>query len=344
MSSGNTISFAAFVEKHRKSKPHKMPPLRGYAPAWKGACLKILKVYKDVEKERLGRAKFGWMAVRDAIMQDFDAASGRKLAARDTSLTRNHLEDWARHGNIPDSAFRFVDRFVRKLAITKDYEEVFEKAKAIHDQQIALAFSDVYQRRRIKEGMMDYLLEVSGRFLYTPPIGDSFYKHIIIRVDDAVEGVIKITLAYCKINMFGKAIDLEHNDLLFYEGYIFPVPTITDKPEPIWEGIKSESWICWVKLFQPQFKGSLVNGCADGKIEFRFLSAMPRQSFVTINIHQPTTILSPATTLDSADQRYHAIDEQGMQKQPARVTLNNDQKYNENFEDIFQQCYKGYLF
>ncbi|WP_148234717.1 hypothetical protein [Pseudooceanicola batsensis] len=63
MASGNTISFAAFVEKHHKSKPAKTLPFRGYAPAWKGACLDIMKIYKDVEKKRLGRAKFGWMAV-----------------------------------------------------------------------------------------------------------------------------------------------------------------------------------------------------------------------------------------------------------------------------------------
>ncbi|EAQ04958.1 hypothetical protein OB2597_06730 [Pseudooceanicola batsensis HTCC2597] len=277
-------------------------------------------------------------------MQDFDDSSGRKLAARDNALTRNHLEDWARHGNIPDSAFRFVDRFVRKISITPEYEEVFEEAKAIHDQQSALSFSDVYQRRRIKEGMMEYLLEVSGRFLYTQPLGDSFYKHIIMRIDFAVGGVIKVTLAYCKANIFTRTLQPDHNDLLFYEGYIFPVPEDSGDAEPIWKGMNSDSWMCRVKLFRPQMKGSLVNGCADGKMEYGFLSAMTEHAFVNINILQPTSILSPATTLDSADQRFHETDQHGLQKSAPKLALLNEQKYSENFEEIFQQCYKGYLF
>lgn len=339
MSRGNTIDFRAFVENHPKSalKKPDVQPDKVFSPEWKWTCLRILKIYRKEQCKRLKRKKFGWLATRDAIMEDFDAKSGRKLAGRDPRLNYDHMKDWARNSTIPDSAFRYVDRFIRSMEKDDAYRDVLAELIDQDNRTHAKAFSEVYQRRSIKDGFVESLGSISGEFLYSDPLEKAGYQHIVMRIIFVEAGVLKVHVAYCDFDIHQPDYRNIHA-ALFYEGFLIPVPrNSTDHHVETGLQGRTDSWVCWVKLHRPQYRGSLRDGNADGSIEFGFLE-LPgaTHSFTHIHLTRPNTLVWPTgevTPLDRDEKEHHD-----------KVKLHNDQKNNGFLAEIFNKGYKGYLF
>lgn len=339
MSKGNTIDFRAFVENHPKSDLEKadVETGRSYSPEWKSTCLRVLEIFREQQRSKLNRKKFGWQATRDAIMEDFDAKSGRKLAGRNQDLTNNHMKDWARHYTIRDSAFRYIDRFVRKMELGPAYDGVREALIGQNDRRHAEVISEIYQRRRMKEGFVEYLESVSGEFLYSEPLAKVGYQHIVIRFVSEMSGVLKIHVAYCDFDIHKPDFRNIHA-ALFYEGFLIPVPTRSvDSLEETGLPARTDSWLCWVKLHRPQYRGSLRNGSADGYIDYGVLElSSPPGSLVHIHLRRPNTLVWPTGEIMPLGRD----EEENLDK----VKLNNNQKNNDFLAEIFKLGYKGYLF
>ncbi|MEX0283336.1 MAG: hypothetical protein AB3N23_01865 [Paracoccaceae bacterium] len=340
----NVISFQLFAENHRKRRLSKdtVPTAMTFSPDWKSACLEILKVFQEVERQRLKRSKFRWMATRDVIMRKFDDASGNKILARDRRLTYDHLVDWDRHGTIPDTAFRFVDHFVRSLAMTREYKDVLLKAQHVKERQNAIALSNLYQVSNAKEEVTAYIFEISKDYLYTYDVAEATYDGIVLRFDFFTEGVIKFTVAYFRTpnSLEGpQSID----DTLFYDGYMFVVPFSTD-PNKEFKPYEIASWNCWVKLSQQHQKGSWHSGCADGLISYSVLDH--RRDSLTIDIHIdfPNSVLTPRSSKDCLDDRFIPGVQNGKPQNLAKPNLYKANDLSEKFDRIFEKYYSGYLF
>ncbi|WP_195820650.1 hypothetical protein [Roseobacter sp. MH60115] len=344
MSGENVISFEAFAENHRKLKSAttQQPRQQAFSSEWKRVSLEILIIYQEVERKKRGRSKFKWMATRDAIMADYDDASGNKILARDSGLSYSQLYDWYRHGSIPDTAFRFVDRFVRSLAMTEEYEHIYPIAKRARDEKHANALSEIYQTRQLNAEVADYIFQVSGEYLFTDDILDAFYDSIIFRFDFVISGVIKLTIAYCRFDVKRESPQT-YDDTIFYEGYMFVIPFSTLSDRKL-EAYELEGWNCWIKLIRPRNRGSWQNGCADGLISYSVLDRKMDTSVLDIRIDFPNNILAPRSPADCVDERFISGIKNGKTTRVTTPNLQRGKELSVSFDKIFDLAYFGYLF
>ncbi|MFV0293740.1 MAG: hypothetical protein ACK5II_11235 [Paracoccus sp. (in: a-proteobacteria)] len=348
MSQEDPINFRAFVERHHKRKGKKAVelPVIPYPKEWKGFCFDVLAAFRESEKKRLNRKKYGWQATRDAIMEDFDDVSGRKIVGRDDRLTKDHLQDWERHGNIPDAPFAFVDRFVRNLDRPKTHSQVTEGIRRAHFERISHGLSEMYQNRSIDRQEVDMLRKEIGKFLLTPKLEKSQFKHIAIRMDDVTGSMIKVTFVYCPF-----AIDKENpSDFwrsgLFYDGFLIPLPDFTTPDEfetfELGKGLKAgKDYECLLLLFRPEWRGSFMYGYVMAKMKFGFTNMFSKELIlVSIEAVEPNLLFSPFGLTISRDPRYY------QEKAPPTDLLkfSNNQKHTEFLEKYFNYCYRGYLF
>lgn len=116
MSDDNTIDFSAYAKKSgvRKRKDG-IAEFRGVFPgAWQEVCRDVLRSFKEAQQHELGYKRLGWTAIRDLIMQDFDARHDQAETGRDSRLKRQDLEFWIKGSDLSDDKFWFVDRFVNR--------------------------------------------------------------------------------------------------------------------------------------------------------------------------------------------------------------------------------------
>ncbi|SDE90378.1 hypothetical protein SAMN05421538_11439 [Paracoccus isoporae] len=343
MSDGNTISFAAYAKAfgvrnaaRDKEKRHRVT----YPNAWQDLCREIMIAHKEETRIQLEYKRLGWQAIRDLVMQDYDQPNERAEVGRDKRLNRQDLEAWANGTYLNDDKFGFIDRYINGLRLDEEPHNELINAKQKYTIAQAAMISRMYQRRRLKSGMIDYLQEVTGEFLYTDEIDGSPYKHIVLRFEIASCNVIKISAAYCRFDIT-KQNPGEMANAVFYEGFLIPVPADNSESakEPGLWGIRSDSWFCWLKLYRPEFQGSMIDGCADGRLEYLFIQP-PESDFVhiTINAKLPNSIFSPAGEHSLGNQSLRQAEEN------KSIIFQHDQKNRDFLARIFNECYKGYLF
>ncbi|MEO1324570.1 MAG: hypothetical protein AAFV59_16385 [Pseudomonadota bacterium] len=97
-------------------------------------------------------------------MLEFDNFEGKKIVERSREFTRQNLESWILRGNeLGDDKFRFVDRFVRTLAISGELHEV---AEVLLDQRLdkeSHVIEDMFQTRspvfkKLAEGLLSRMV------------------------------------------------------------------------------------------------------------------------------------------------------------------------------------------
>lgn len=314
MSEEDPIDFQRFVETHRKrsGKSKLLPPDISYPPKWKSFCYDVLIAFKKAEKKRLGRKKFGWQAVRDAIMADFDDTAGRKIVGRDTRLTRDHLEDWKRHKKISDTAFRFVCRFVHKIDKPYIQELITDDVRRSYYERHAYTFSEVYQNRELDGSEEEFQEVVSNGFLYSAPLTKPWFKHMVIRIDYPLGSIAKITFAYCPFDLTKEnPADYHRSSGIFYDGFLVPLPDFKIVEEPpsgefnIHARNTLKYYTCLLMLFRPEHQGGPMYGYVVGSLSFQFSRWMvPRLTAIRTEVLKHNTLFEPFGFDQGFDERY----------------------------------------
>lgn len=149
-----------------------------YPKEWKSRCLDVYIEYKSILGMKIGK-NLGWKIVRDLIMKDCDASSGKE----DYSLTRQDLEYWEKSGGIGlgDGKFKYIDRHFRIMCSSGDLE--FRKALDTlidyFSNKRALAYRDYIHGHRTSD------LELSN--LFNKHLSGKFFIQVGQRVDS--EGI-----------------------------------------------------------------------------------------------------------------------------------------------------------
>ncbi len=341
---------------------------RRYFPKeWKDVCLEIMLELKDKKREELGYKRLGWSYIRDMIMsEDDDIDAAGKIIERDQRLTRRNLETWAGGSELSDDKFSFIDDYISRMSLIRDANlPLLWFAKEKYDRHTMKILARLYQPKMRDSDEANAIAAVSGQFLVSKEISNTWFKYIIIRFDYGHSGIIKITCAYCSFDIHaGRKSDM--GDVVFYDGFLIPFrnwyPEIQeDKPY-----INPHHSRCIMKLVRPEFEGDGLRGYAEGELEYKLWLKRDGNHELTIIADYPSTLLSPCINTLSLENRYYPTEgvqttnldrlmrenrgekvKEDFDKSKTyryRIEFNNTDVDTEFFSELYSRHYKGFIF
>ncbi|SMD04513.1 hypothetical protein [Primorskyibacter flagellatus] len=193
---------------------------------------------------------------------------------------------------------------------------------------------------------MEKVTSESGRFLVSRSFQSSAFRRAIFRFDFETSGLFKITCAYCNYDINAANLS-DIPSTLFYEGFLIPIPkkSVDGGEEASAFGMSSDSIFCWTKLFRPQFRGSILNGLADGLVEYSLITMSGTKDQRTrIEIKPPNTLVSPSDSYEFQDNRFQSSSLNSSSQHANFVTFQRPLGKTDFLELIFEKGYKGYIY
>lgn len=321
------------------SQPTTMP--MNTSKEWKARCLDVLQAYRKHKEEQLGQS-YGASRLRDEIMRETDSYDGDRLLGRSSLLSAQNVQSWL-DGSIPkDDKFAYLQKFVLRLQMDEDS---FSPVAALKDSFInerLEAFSSLYLRRGAERTHAHRIFNSSLPYLVSNPLYNSRYRLIIIRFDGIHASAIKVTVCYLNSHE-GQLSETHVRYSLFYEGFLFPHPTLTEKSIDrlsayFDEGNEIERYRCMLKLYRPECRGNPYFGYIDAQLLY-FFPRNTSQRSITIQGTFSNSLSSPYPDAIS-DERL----EGKYQKEPLKLSFTQEIGAREKLDKIFALGYKGYLF
>lgn len=346
MSKENTIDFQGRVKTFNTPKARFRPSenrisaIPRYAASWKQLCYEILLEIMAHRAAERDDKTFGWMAMRDLIMHEYDDHSARtKIDGRSRLLTAGDLHGWERNQSIGDAKFRYIDDYIFSTAPNRDLLQGIRNVRQRAERQSMSVFSRIYQRRRVKPEVVERVSSI-GTYLHSSEIRDSWLRYIVFRLDFMQENIAKVTCAYCAFDIT-KQNRGNLDNILFYEAYLIPMPehggNIRTGPfGPAPDGVQ-----CVLKLFRPEYQGHPANGYAETRLSLK-VSKLPASGadIRSITVREPNTLLAPFGFPICGDRRYAPKPDMELEE----LRLRESPELSDFLAEIFRTGYKGYLF
>ena len=320
-----------------------------YSDEWKIACLEFLRAKREKVRLEIGHKRLGWDVVRNWIMKPYDQAIAPQTSDQ---LNASTLEAWHSRGNasITDEKFRFVDEYIRRLAVTGDDNFIVEMTRRERFLQIAKNLFRVYCPKfsedggNVKDSELPDWARTSGKWDLSGGHGCMLIKFI-----GSFHGAIHMICALTPTFNLEETLP-DVRDVLFFEGVAVPVT-----PEILQEDLDGHVMVHYlVKLFRDEFSGLSALGYADGEM---CTSSMPdHDNSVQVELFRPSSWFHPKRLIPTdpmwqnqfmINTALFATDEfkvlaRERWNDTGMIGINSHTDNNQKIDNFFAQYYVGY--